>query len=106
MIESTGRVGCRATQGAPGRLAVRRGGRVRRYRAAMDVFALHEGAFAAFGLVTRPTEYIAETEPWTLARQGPPERLTQVLSDLVEAVRIAAVLLLPVMRVVCRDPLR
>ena len=58
---------------------------------------LHEATFAAFGLVDAANEYIAETEPWTLARQGEQERLTQVLSDVVEAVRIATVLLLPVM---------
>jgi methionyl-tRNA synthetase len=95
-----------APPGAPGRLAAVAEGVVRRYRAAMDAYALHEGAFAAFGLVDAANEYIAETEPWTLARQGPPERLTQVLSDLVEAVRIAALLLMPVMPGSCAEILR
>ena len=79
---------------------------VRRYRAAMETYALHEAAFAAFGLIDAANEYIAETEPWTLARQGQQERLTQVLSDVVEAVRIAAVLLLPVMPESCAEILR
>jgi methionyl-tRNA synthetase len=86
-----------APAGEPGRLAGVAADVVKRYRAAMDGFALHEGAFAAFGLVDAANEYIAETEPWTLAKQGQHDRLTQVLSDVVEAVRIAAVLLLPVM---------
>ena len=72
----------------------------------MDGYALHEGASAAFSLVDAANEYIAETEPWTLAKQGQQDRLTQVLSDVVEAVRIAAVLLLPVMPGSCAEILR
>ena len=86
-----------AAPGAPGRLAGVAEDVVRRYRRAMDAFALHEAVAAAFGLVDAANEYIAETEPWTLARQGQQDRLTQVLCDEAEAVRIAAVLLLPVM---------
>jgi methionyl-tRNA synthetase len=95
-----------AAPGAPGRLAGVADDVVRRYRAAMETYALHEAAFAAFGLIDAANEYIAETEPWTLARQGQQERLTQVLSDVVEAVRIAAVLLLPVMPESCAEILR
>ena len=95
-----------ASAGDPGRLAGVAEAAVRRYRAAMDGYALHEGAFAAFSLVDAANEYIAETEPWTLARQGQQDRLTQVLSDVVEAVRIAAVLLLPVMPGSCAEILR
>lgn len=83
--------------GESGRLADVASSVVARYRAAMDAFALHEGAAAAFGLVDAANEYIAETEPWTLAKQGAQDRLTRVLSDVVEAVRTAALLLLPVM---------
>lgn len=92
--------------GAPGRLAGVAAQSVARYRAAMDAFALHEGAAAAFALVDAANEHIAETEPWTLARRGEQDRLTQVLSDVVEAVRIAAVLLLPVMPRSCAEILR
>ncbi len=95
-----------ATTGEPGRLAGVADAALRRYRAAMDAYALHEGAFAAFTLVDAANEFIAETEPWTLARQGQEERLTQVLAEVVEAVRIAAVLLLPVMPRSCAEILR
>ena len=95
-----------AAPGAPGRLAGVADDAVRRYRAAMEEYALHEAAFTAFGLIDAANEYIAESEPWTLARQGQQERLTQVLSDVVEAVRIAAVLLLPVMPESCAEILR
>lgn len=92
--------------GAPGRLAGVAAESVARYRTAMDAFALHEGVAAAFALVDAANEHIAETEPWTLARRGEQDRLTQVLSDVVEAVRIAAVLLLPVMPRSCAEILR
>ena len=47
---------------------------------------------------TRPTSSSPSTEPWALARDAArARRLTQVLFDVAEAVRVAAVLLLPVM---------
>jgi methionyl-tRNA synthetase len=95
-----------AAPGTPGRLAGVAEDVVRRYRRAMETYAIHEAAFAAFALVDAANEYIAETEPWSLARLGQQERLTQVLSDVVEAVRIAAVLLLPVMPGSCAEILR
>jgi methionyl-tRNA synthetase len=64
----------------------------------MDAYALHEGAFAAYRLVDAANEFIAATEPWTLARDpSQAERLNQVLYEASEAVRIAGVLLLPIM---------
>jgi methionyl-tRNA synthetase len=86
-----------AAPGAPGRLAGVAEEVVARYRRAMDAYALHEAAAAAFALVDAANEYIAETEPWALAKRGEQDRLTQVLYDEVEAVRIAALLLLPIM---------
>jgi methionyl-tRNA synthetase len=86
-----------AAPSQPGRLASVAEQAVARYHAAMDAYALHEAPAAAFSLIDAANEYIAETEPWTLARHGDQERLTQVLSDVAEAVRIATILLLPVM---------
>jgi methionyl-tRNA synthetase len=68
------------------------------YRAAMNVHALHEGAAAAFKLVSAANNYIAETQPWALAKDpAQAERLNGVLADTAEAVRIAATLLAPIM---------
>jgi methionyl-tRNA synthetase len=68
------------------------------YIDAMERFALHEGAFAAFRLVDATNEFIAESAPWALAREAADaERLSQVLYDVAEAMRIAAILLQPVM---------
>ncbi|MGH9219571.1 MAG: methionine--tRNA ligase [Vicinamibacterales bacterium] len=68
------------------------------YREAMNVHALHEGAAAAFRLVSAANNFIAETQPWSLAKDATKaERLNGVLADLAEAVRIAATLLAPIM---------
>ncbi len=81
---------------APGRLAEVARGAVAHYRQSMDAFALEGGAAAAFRIVDAANEYIAETEPWALARdEQHAARLSQVLFDVAEAVRIAAILLLP-----------
>lgn len=68
------------------------------YRRAMDACALHRGIAAAFDIIDRANEFIAAVQPWTLAKD--PARaaeLDRCLYDVSEAVRIAAVLLLPVM---------
>jgi methionyl-tRNA synthetase len=87
-----------APSGAPGRLAEVARSAVAEYRTAMDAFALEGGAAGAFRLIDAANEYIAATEPWALARHPAPAReLSQVLFDVAEAVRIAAILLLPIM---------
>jgi len=68
------------------------------YAQAMDTFALGDAVAAVFRLVDAANAYIASTEPWALARH--PEQadaLSQVLFDTAEAIRVASVLLLPVM---------
>ena len=64
----------------------------------MDRFALHEGVAAVFRLIDATNLFIAETQPWSLAkRDEDADRLTSVLAESAEAVRVAAALLLPVM---------
>ena len=82
----------------PGRLAASARTAVADYRTSMDAFALEGGAAAAFRLIDAANEHIAATEPWALARDaGRARELSQVLFDLAEAVRIAAIMLLPIM---------
>jgi methionyl-tRNA synthetase len=77
------------------------------YRAAMDRFAIHEAAAAIFALVDRTNEFITTSEPWHLAKdQARADELTQVLFDVAETVRIAAVLLLPIMPAAAEEILR
>ena len=84
--------------GEPGRLKSVAGDALSAYQRAMDDFALEAGAAAAFRVVDAANEYIAETEPWALARDAArKDELSQVLFDVAEAVRVAAILLLPIM---------
>jgi methionyl-tRNA synthetase len=77
------------------------------YRKAMDVFALHEGAAAAYRMIDATNEFIAATAPWTLAKDpASADRLSQVLFDTAEAIRLAAVLLAPIMPSSSREILR
>ena len=88
----------RATGADSGRLAGVAATAVDQYVSAMDRFALHEAIAAAFKVIDAANEHIAETEPWTLAKDpAKAARLDRVLYDVAEAVRVAAILLLPAM---------
>jgi methionyl-tRNA synthetase len=77
------------------------------YREAMERYALHEAASAVFVLVDATNEFITSAEPWTLAKDAArADALTGVLYDAAEALRIAAVLLLPVMPTCAAEILR
>jgi len=80
---------------------------VRDYRSAMERLALHEAVAAVYALVDRTNEFIAASEPWTLAKDpANADRLTGVLRDAAEALRIASVLLVPVMPASAAEMLR
>jgi len=82
----------------PGRLAQVAAEAVEAYRLSIGRLALQDAAAAAFRLVDATNEFIAQSEPWVLARQSvASDQLSQVLFDTAEAVRIAAVLLWPIM---------
>jgi len=71
---------------------------VKSYREAMDRLALHDAVAAAFRLVSATNEFVAASQPWALAKDPAREaELSGVLYDAAEAVRIAALLLQPVM---------
>jgi methionyl-tRNA synthetase len=81
---------------SPGRLCDVATSALADYRRSMDACAIEGGAAAAFRIVDAANEYIAETEPWALARdEKHAPRLSQVLFDVAEAVRIAGILLRP-----------
>jgi methionyl-tRNA synthetase len=93
--------------GSGGALATLAEAVVNRYRTSMDAFALHDGAAAAFQLVDGANEYIAQNAPWTLAKDPVnASKLDEVLFNVAEAIRLAAVLLLPVMPASCAEILR
>jgi methionyl-tRNA synthetase len=73
-------------------------GCVKDYRDAMDRFALDVAFRHAFRLVDTVNEYIAASEPWSLAKRDDGQSaLDEVLWTSAEALRVAAVLLGPAM---------
>jgi methionyl-tRNA synthetase len=68
------------------------------YHKAMGAWQLSTGLQEAWRLVKRANQYVAETEPWTLARD-PSERarLARVLATVLEALRVTAALVAPAM---------
>ena len=96
-----------APAGDGGRLAGVAAASLERYRTAMDAFALHDGVAAAYQLVDAANVFIADNAPWKLAKDpGNAARLDAVLFEAAEAVRVAAVLLRPVMPSSCDEILR
>jgi methionyl-tRNA synthetase len=84
--------------GGPERLGAVAADALQNYRASMERLALHDGVAAAFRIVDAANLFIAETQPWAIAKaDAESERLTRILAEAAEAVRIAAILLAPVM---------
>ncbi len=73
----------------------------------MDAFALQDGIAAAYSLVDAANLFITETEPWKLAKdEANAARVAQILYEVAEALRIAAILLLPAMPASAAEILR
>ena len=74
-----------------------------RYEGQMERFQFQNGLEEIFKVIQRANKYIDETAPWVLARDmeanGP--RLAAVLYNLLETVRVCAVLLTPFMPESC-----
>ncbi|HVP37875.1 MAG TPA: methionine--tRNA ligase [Candidatus Saccharimonadales bacterium] len=71
---------------------------VANYRAALGSWQLSVGIQEAWRLVKRANQYVAETEPWVLAKDpGRRPRLARVLATVLESLRVTAALVAPVM---------
>ena len=69
-----------------------------RYARQMDAFQLHVALEEVFKLIQRANKYIDETAPWVLARdESKKARLATVMYTLLEALRVALVMLSPFM---------
>jgi methionyl-tRNA synthetase len=67
------------------------------YAEAMDRLDLRGGADAAWELVTAANQYIVQTAPWSLAKQGKDRELDDVLASLARCLTRLAVLIGPFM---------
>ncbi len=69
-----------------------------KYTQAMDSFQFSVALNEAFRLISRANKYIDETAPWILAKKDETKpRLLTVMKNLCECIRIAAILVGPVM---------
>lgn len=62
---------------------------------AMDKLNAPDALSEIWKLISRANKYIDETTPWVLNKSGDKERLSRVMYNLTEAIRIATVLLKP-----------
>uniref|UniRef100_UPI002628C4E4 methionine--tRNA ligase subunit beta n=1 Tax=uncultured Flavonifractor sp. TaxID=1193534 RepID=UPI002628C4E4 len=72
------------------------------YEEAMEQYAFQNALMEVFKLIGRANKYIDENKPWLLAKdEGQKGRLAHVLYNLLECVRLSAVLLTPFMPDTC-----
>ena len=73
-----------------------------RYEQRMEKFAFQEALVDVFAVVSRANKYIDETKPWVLGKEAAHKaRLARVMYNLLESIRISAVLLRPFMPSTC-----
>ena len=62
----------------------------------MEKYAFQDALMDVFGLISRANKYIDETKPWVLGKdESQKARLARVMYNLLESIRISAVLLTP-----------
>ena len=67
-----------------------------KYEAHMEKYAFQDALVDVFGLISRANKYIDETKPWVLGKdESQKARLARVMYNLLESIRIAAILLTP-----------
>ncbi len=69
---------------------------VKEAKECMDAYHISDALEAIFGMLRRANKYIDETTPWALAKdESKKDRLATVIYNLLETIRIGAVLLTP-----------
>ena len=69
-----------------------------KYEAHMEKYAFQDALMDVFAVISRANKYIDETKPWVLGKdEAQKPRLARVMYNLLEAIRICAVLLTPFM---------
>ena len=72
------------------------GGLQARYEEQMEKYAFQNALIEVFKVVSRANKYVDETAPWVLGRdEANKARLASVLYNLVETIRVCAILLTP-----------
>lgn len=76
------------------------------YEAALEAVNWGEALAAVWQLLGATNKYLAETQPWILAKNGQAEAVAHVLYDTLEATRLAAYLVSPAMPSVAAEMAR
>ncbi len=77
---------------------------VKKFDELMDGFRISEACECVFDMLSRANKYIDETTPWVLAKdEANKPRLGTVLYNLLESIRIAAILLTPIIPTTCEE---
>ena len=77
---------------------------VSKFTTLMDEFKLAEASSCVFDMLSRANKYIDETTPWILAKdESQKDRLGTVLYNLLETLRIGAILLYPFIPATCDE---
>ena len=77
---------------------------IEKFKANMDSFHIADAMENVFTMLRRANKYIDETAPWILAKNEEDKpRLGTVLYNLLETIRIAAVLLTPAITATCES---
>ncbi len=77
---------------------------VKKFDELMDGFRISEACECVFDMLSRANKYIDETTPWILAKdEATKPRLGTVLYNLLESIRIAAILLTPMIPTTCQE---
>ena len=91
-------------EGVDGELKACVASSIEKFCAQMDEFRIAEAAETVFDMLSRANKYIDETTPWSLAKdESKKERLGTVLYNLLEAIRVGAVLLTPFIPATCEE---
>lgn len=67
------------------------------YETKMDNFEIGSALQSVFKLIVRANKYIEEVAPWNLAKEGNLDRISTILYNLTEVIRISTILLSPVL---------
>jgi methionyl-tRNA synthetase len=67
------------------------------YHEQMDALHFSKALDTIWGLISRANKYIDETTPWVLNKEGKVDKLKCVMSNLVESLRLIALLIRPIM---------
>ena len=71
---------------------------IKNYKNLMDQFKIADGLEEVMNLLRQSNKYIDETQPWVLAKdESKKEELRNVLYNLLEAIRLSAIMLEPAM---------